>query len=857
MDTRRDFLKKAILMSGATGLSGVMPPSIQKALAIEPDPGSTYLDAEHVVFLMQENRSFDHCFGSLSGVRGFNDPRAITLPNKNLVWLQTNKEGETYVPFRFDIRDTKITWMGSIPHSRPSQVDADNQGKYDKWLDAKKSGNEKFASMPITMGHYTREDLEFNYSMADAFTICDQNFSSGMTCTWPNRLYFWSGTIRGQKNGEAKAYIRNDIPYGEAHWKTYPERLEENGISWKIYQNDLSAGGGLTGDQRAWLSNFGCNPLEFLSQFNVRFYPRYVATLERRSSLLPEAIAALEKKKSGMSSSDKGYEKLTREIEVKKKVLQDTNEQLKKWSKENFEKLTPYQKNIYNKAFSTNAGDADYLELTTLAYQENGQDRKLPIPKGDILYEFRKDVESGNLPSVSWLVPSQNFSDHPSAPWYGALLTSEILDILTKNPEVWKKTIFILTYDENDGYFDHIPPFVAPDPQNPKTGKCSSGVNVTGTEYIRKEQEIAEGVPKRNARSGPIGLGFRVPMIIASPWSKGGKVCSEVFDHTSSLKFLEHFLRRKFGKEVIEENLTEWRRTVTGDLQSVFSDPKEQKERKVDFLQKNSFIEKIYNAKFKKVPSFKMLTRDEIEQINRDPMGAALMSHQEPGVRPARPIPYELYAEGKLSADKKSFELTMEAGDKVFGKQAVGSPFNVYAPNAYVTMETEGTDHPVFEPVRAWHYAVKAGDRLSDDYSLSHFDAGKYHLCVYGPNGFFREFVGNSEDPEMELSCEYENARLLNGKLSGNIALRVKNKGHAALLDISIKDHAYGNETVTRKISADSETVVILNLKKSAGWYDFSVILNGASEYSRRYAGHVETGKESVTDPHMGKISKL
>src|SRR6187551_1981841 len=138
MDTRREFLKKTLLLSGAAGLSGAVPASIQRALAINPSPVSTFFDAEHVVILMQENRSFDHCFGALRGVRGFNDPRAITLPNKNLVWLQTNKAGETYAPFHFDIHDSKITWMGSTPHSRASQVDADNQGKYDKWLDTKK-----------------------------------------------------------------------------------------------------------------------------------------------------------------------------------------------------------------------------------------------------------------------------------------------------------------------------------------------------------------------------------------------------------------------------------------------------------------------------------------------------------------------------------------------------------------------------------------------------------------------------------------------------------------------------------------------------------------------------------------------
>ena len=185
MDTRRDFLKKSLLLSGAAGLSSALPASIRRALAIDPHLGSTYLDARHVVILMQENRSFDHCFGTLQGVRGFNDPRAILLPDKKPVWFQTNARGETYAPFRLDIKDSKITWMGSLPHSRASQVDAYNGGKHDQWLNAKRSGNKQYADMPLTMGHFTREDLPFNYAMADAFTVCDQNFCSAMTSTTP------------------------------------------------------------------------------------------------------------------------------------------------------------------------------------------------------------------------------------------------------------------------------------------------------------------------------------------------------------------------------------------------------------------------------------------------------------------------------------------------------------------------------------------------------------------------------------------------------------------------------------------------------------------------------------------------
>ena len=231
--SRREFLKKAMLLSGTAGISQFLPASIQKAFAIDPEPGSTYMDAEHIVLLMQENRSFDHTYGTLQGVRGFNDPRAIELPNKDLVWLQTNEKGETYAPFRLDIKDTKITWMGSLPHAWTNQIDARNEGKYDKWLLVKKSGDETYADMPLTMGYYTRKDIPFYYALADAFTVCDQHFCSSLTGTTPNRLYFWTGTLRAEQDENSKANVWNeDADYNTmVIWKTFPERLEENGIT--------------------------------------------------------------------------------------------------------------------------------------------------------------------------------------------------------------------------------------------------------------------------------------------------------------------------------------------------------------------------------------------------------------------------------------------------------------------------------------------------------------------------------------------------------------------------------------------------------------------------------------------------
>ena len=151
----------------------------------------------------------------------------------------------------------------------------------------------------------------------------------------------------------------------------------------------------------------------------------------------------------------------------------------------------------------------------------------------------------------------ENFSDHPGAAWYGAWYISEVMDILTKNPEVWKKTIFILNYDENDGYFDHVPPFVAPNPLDINSGKVSEGID-SSDEFVTIKEELDKGVNPDNARQSAVGLGYRVPLIIASPWSRGGWVNSEVCDISSTLIFLEKFLNKKFGKNIKEENISSW-----------------------------------------------------------------------------------------------------------------------------------------------------------------------------------------------------------------------------------------------------------------------------------------------------------
>jgi len=842
MSSRRDFLKKATLLSGGAAMTNVLPMAIQKAFAINPAMGSTYLDAEHIVILMQENRSFDHCFGTLQGVRGFNDPKAVKLPNRLPVWLQTNAAGDTYAPFRLDIKDTKITWMGSLPHSRHTQVDANNYGKHDKWLIAKKSSNKKYAAMPLTLGHYTRDDLPFNYGMADAFTVCDQNFCSAMTSTTPNRSFFWTGKITDEQDGLPKANIRNtDFGYCKMPWQTFPELLTENNIPWKFYQNDVGCGGGFVREERAWLSNFGCNLLEFFKAYNVKFSERYIKNLQKLAEDLPGEINELQERSPDDEETQK---KIRTSIKKKQEVLDDAVAELAKWNKESYEKLSEKEKALYRSAFVINSGDPDFRSITSLVYNNNGTERKATVPKGDILHQFRQDVNTGKLPTVSWLAGPQNFSDHPSAPWYGAWYMSEILDILTHNPEVWKKTIFIVTYDENDGYYDHIPPFSIPDNKLPETGKCSAGID-TEAEYVRYDNEVKQGIPKSQAREAPIGLGFRVPMMIASPWSRGGKVCSQVFDHTSTLQFLEHFVNTKHHKKIKLNNISEWRRTICGNLTSAFAPYNGEPLEKIPFLNRDKKVEDIYNARFKEEPaSFKKLTNDEIAQITANPI---LINMQEKGIRESCALPYELYSNGGITNDGRNFEIKFSAGKNVFGSKSEGSPFTVYAPVGF--NDGKKTKNEI---CRNWFFAVSPGDELSYQWPLKAFDKGQYKLCLHGPNGFYREFAGDGNNPGIKINCNYEQNHLGSSPLTGNVVVNIENASGSAR-QISIIDNSYKVGNIDKIIAANSKTNVILNLEKNFNWYDFSVKVKDYKNFEERFAGRVETGINTKTDPLMGR----
>ncbi|RIV20571.1 phospholipase C, phosphocholine-specific [Fibrisoma montanum] len=832
MDSRREFLKKAALLA-TSGLSS-WPESIHKAFAIDPQPGTTYLDAEHVVILMQENRSFDHLYGALQGVRGFNDPRAFTLPNNHPVWLQTNAKGETYAPFRLNMHDTKATWMSSLPHSWENQVDALNGGRYDKWLDAKRSGRKTYADMPLTLGYYNRQDLPFYYALADAFTVCDQNFCSSLTGTTPNRLYFWTGTVRDPRDPAAMANVRNEnVDYGaEVSWTTFPERLQDAGVSWKIYQNEISLPTGLAGEADGWLSNFTDNPIEWFSQYRVRFHPAYYRYIQQEEKALPERLRTLEAKLSQLAETDSAYTSVKKNLDQQRAWQQTVQQDLVTYSPEKFSQLPEREQALCRRAFTTNSGDPDYHSLTAMTYEDGGTERKVNVPKGDVLHQFRQDVKNGALPTVSWVVAPENFSDHPSSPWYGAWYLSEMLDILTQKPEVWQKTIFILAYDENDGYFDHIPPFVPAHPDRPETGRSSKGID-TRLEFVTADQEAKR---PNGGRTGPIGLGYRVPLVIVSPWSRGGYVCSEVFDHTSTLQMLENLISHKTGRKIQETNISAWRRTVCGDLSSAFRPYKGETIKLPTFVAKEPFIEGIHKAQFKDVPTnFQKLTETDIRQCIASPTAAAHLPKQETGVRPSTALPYELYADGQTKNGQ--FILALSAGNKQFGKRSAGAPFQVY--------ERGGKD------LHVRSYTVAPGDTLTEGWPLD----GPLHLCVQGPNGFYREFKGDRGNPPIKVGCLYE----LDTKkrFTGNLVVTLHNTDPVYSYVVQLIDNAYGTTPRTIQLVRAAEQSITINLSTSHHWYDFTVNVVGHDTFSQRYAGRVETGSAGFTDPFMGRVETL
>ncbi|HEV7907572.1 MAG TPA: phospholipase C, phosphocholine-specific [Pseudonocardiaceae bacterium] len=575
--------------TGAAVAGSLLPPSVHAALAREPRPGGLRA-IKHVVLLMQENRSFDHYYGTLRGVRGFGDRNALVLPDGQSVFSQPGAAGRV---LPFSVREAAgshdVQYIGDLDHSWDGGHRALRSGWHDGWIGAKS---------PATMAFYDREDLPFHYELADTFTLCDAYHCSVPSSTSPNRNYFVSG-YTGFEPGGARRAVGNDAYAEDTHagydWTTYAQRLEAAGRSWRVYQE--------------W-DNYQDNNLEFFVRFKQ--IAREVLAFAGDFKSLDSFYAAVS------SASGPERESLLAKLE------------------QGVAALGRGERSLYDR----------------------GLRRARPQ---QLAATFRADVEAGRLPQVSYLVPSSVDSEHPgaSSPAASASITYQVLDALASNPSVWESTALFITYDENDGYFDHVPP-----PRPPLRAT---------DEYVGDR---------------PTGLGLRVPMTVVSPWTVGGYVCSQVFDHTSMIRFVEAWLG------VREPNISDWRRTVSGDLTSAF-----------DFSRGG---ERPEIGKPGPVPPFSGRWRPA-------PPADQRMPSQESGARRARPLPYQPDADVRMSG--RSARLSMRNS----GAASVHLALFPYAGEA---------EAPV-------HFDVASS--VAHDVAVQ---GDAYRFTLLGPNGFRREFSG-------------------------------------------------------------------------------------------------------------------
>jgi len=197
----------------------------------------------------------------------------------------------------------------------------------------------------------------------------------------------------------------------------------------------------------------------------------------------------------------------------------------------------------------TGAGREDFTNVLFAFAGLRRRPRVAAAASGQFPHDFFADVRRGELPSVSWVFAPMAFSEHPgvSGVTAGEALVAQLVRALTADPRAWARTAVLVTWDEAGGFFDHVAPPAAP-PDTP-------GEFLTAAPLPARAGGVA----------GPVGLGLRVPLLVVSPFSRGGYVCSDVFDHSSILRFLEV----RFGAEV--PHLSAWRREVTGDLTAAFN----------------------------------------------------------------------------------------------------------------------------------------------------------------------------------------------------------------------------------------------------------------------------------------------
>jgi phospholipase C len=578
--SRRRLLQGGAALAAGAGLAAYLPVAVREAMASSaPSQPFDVSQIKHVVMLMQENRSFDNYFGTLAGVRGFNDPNALTLPNGRSVFYQPAAENPDgyLLPWHLDTTRSSASAMPDLSHQWQIQHASWNNGAMDGWVRAH-TASDGNSNGPFTMGYYEQDDIPFQFALANNFTICDQYFCSVLGPTHPNRYYWLTGTVdpQGLNHGPA---LDNNITNGLYSWTTMAEVCQNNGISWKCYQqlstttekapypqsgnmtpqyNNGTSGSPLYQPQTnaqayAQLNNYGTNVLLLMNQF---------------ANAAPGA---------GGSNPAFGL----------------------------------WQSGAYGSTLWGGGPSVAGNTGTTLS----GSDPTLINPYTnapfDLTTSFEEDCYNGTLPQVSWLFPPSYYSEHPSyLPAAGAEFVASKIAAIAANPDLWNSTVFILNYDENDGMFDHVPPITPP-----------AG---TADEFVTLESP--GGTPGGGL---PVGAGFRVPNIIVSPWTTGGYVYTEPLDHTSHLMFLEQVF---FSGQPVCPNISDWRRATFGNMLGAFqgsaagtapSDP--------------SFSYSAVSAQEASQVAITTSSNTAYKPLPAPPAGTQTVPAQQPGSRPSLP----------------------------------------------------------------------------------------------------------------------------------------------------------------------------------------------------------------------------
>jgi phospholipase C len=689
------------LLAMTAGLAAT--PAIARAAAIDAHVKTgTLKDVEHVVILMQENRGFDHYFGTMNGVRGFADrfPIPVAGDGARTVWRQAGRKGDIS-PFPLDtMADFNLMRVEGTPHFWPDTQAAWDQGRMNAWPKAKGEHS---------MAYYRRADVPFHFALADAFTLCDAYHCSAQTGTNTNRLFLWSGTNdpSGEHGGPAIGNSHDSFPDHGGDpapytWTTYVERLQTAGIDWRTYL-DIA-------------DYFDDNPI-------VGF-----------------------------------------------KVFRDAHLNLP-------------------------GSDQALLERAR-------SDRGLGVLKADVL--------AGKLPQVSYIIAPAADSEHPvpSSPAQGADYIARVLDALTADPKVWAKTALFVMYDENDGFFDHVPPPAPPSRDEAGALLGGSTVDTTG-EYHLVPSPGDKAFDPPALRGRPYGLGPRVPMLVISPWSRGGWVNSEVFDHTSVIRFLE----ARFG--VAEPNITPWRRAVCGDLTSCF-----------DFKTPNA---KPFMGHLPGTAAVAAKAKATVKRTTpKTPEVSAPV--QEKGPRLSRALPYDLEVELTVAADGVTLNF--------INRGKAGAVFHVYDRNRLADL-----------PRR---YTVEAGKTLGGRWASSEGDA--YDLSVLGPNGFHRRFAGLAvkDSPRVDLRTDPRRGEILitmTTTLAGGRSISVT----PATGRFSSPRKGAEGDIWLHILKAGTSSAATVSTKQSGGWYDVEITSSHAEaiDYRWRLAGRLEAGKPTFTDPAM------